>query len=737
MHGVQLHKLVYTKCVVYNCSCYIVMTCTLIFLVIHNHNKSLYAFHNHSSDYIHTQHHFPHKFPKYVHVSLFHVLKKKNLTDYSLIYREPKIHPKVRRRAQKAIKSVARLIDNNDGEEEERKGCLSKLCCTCRKSTQEEDLEEPTKELSKLTPEMEKANEQGWSMIKKVLFPSIPAVLQDLWVYLELFITFAAFTFAMLDLFPISDNIGFNYAYLGLIAFSLILALLDAWVYFFQLGSCARGIHELQNYLKKHRKTASMLENGSEDRDSDDESESEPQGRKCCQFSPKWKHYFSTFFELGRNIASEFILYPLLVFDLFDFIVDEVFRPQDGVAKADFGLFVVGSFYLILAVYIMRIFVVSGSMLSLIRLPKNTKETGNSSDNHLLIKFCLHILGQIVVHFTTIIVIGAKINNENLQFDDGMIFSNETQTSTELGLFMNASTSMNDTAEEGGVNASPFLIVAIVLGGLLPITGIVMFFIVNIYWMREFSVGFWLNMISLLQGESFAETVFGGHSKAVTKDKALKFVEKSQYKKVKKDLQRFKSPSSLTKFLYPTRIPLAALSGLLYDILIVVFIVCLAFTYKDQTVSLAVFKDDPILTKCFVVSLVFTITANIHILLLLNFLLLIFLSIIALAVLIVLFWSPFLLLLYLPVVGILGYILLFREIGTSTKKRSIKKKAPFVKGAHNGGEVKSNEHSVVISNHNDVPKQQESVTNTPKKDSLDKEEIEMLEAYQSFDTTNV
>ena len=88
------------------------------------------------------------------------------------------------------------------------------------------------------------------------------------------------------------------------------------------------------------------------------------------------------------------------------------------------------------------------------------------------------------------------------------------------------------------INASPFLITAIVLGGILPLAGVLAFFAVNYYWMKEFSIGFWLNMISrLLKGESFAEAVFGGESLSASKEKAPKFVEKSLYKKVKKQLK--------------------------------------------------------------------------------------------------------------------------------------------------------------------------------------------------------
>ena len=341
-------------------------------------------------------------------------------------------------------------------------------------------------------------------------------------------------------------------------------------------------------------------------------------------------------------------------------------RPKGAVGRADFSFFVMGGFYLILSVYIMRIFMVAGSMISLIRIPVNKAATGNS-DTPLLIKFCAHVLGQIIVHLMVVLVIATKINNENPQ---------------ESGSTMNKTSGGNGTAmanksltvggdQEGGfnINASPFLITAVVLGGIIPLAGVSAFFVVNYYWMKEFSIGFWLNMISLLQGESFAEAVFGGEGLSTTKDKALDFVENSQYKKVKKQLKRFKAPSIWTKFFFPIRVPLTAVSGLLYDTALLTFIACLMLTYKDGTVKFVVFTDDTIMTVVFVISVTTIILANIHVLILLNLVLFMMVLIFAIACAIAVFLSPILLFVYFPLVGCLGYSMIFYEAKTSTKKK--------------------------------------------------------------------
>ena len=108
--------------------------------------------------------------------------------------------------------------------------------------------------LSELTPEMQRASQQGWSMIKSIVFPALPAIAQDLWVYLELFISIVAFALGVLDTFPIESGQAYNYSYFGLATISMILALIDGFIYFFQYGSCARCIRDCRGNLEETQK---------------------------------------------------------------------------------------------------------------------------------------------------------------------------------------------------------------------------------------------------------------------------------------------------------------------------------------------------------------------------------------------------------------------------------------------------------------------------------------------------
>lgn len=537
---------------------------------------------------------------------------------------ESPMPPKVRARSVKALRKMTKMWGD-----EKQEGKQSKCSCFDKRDNKLVPYQLPA---TALTPELEKANNEGWNFIKAVAFPSIPALLQDLWVYLELFISILAFSLGIRGQFPITCNFTFQYTYFVLTAVGMIMAIIDAYMYFIEVGSCARAFRYYKNTISKK-----------EDDDYDDDDDVQFQKKTCCTAEVKEKLHM--FFEVGRNVVTELILYPILIFDLFSFETEQTYHPGDLFDRIDYSLFIIGSFYLILAVYIMRLVVLIGSIQSLLRLPVNNK----SSSSSLLLKFSLHACGQIVVHLMIILVVGAKINNEN------SAASNDTNIS-------------NSSDCDAIITSSPFLWVSIILGWLLPLAGTTVFFIVNYYWMREFTIDFWLNMISLLQGASFAESVLGGEGVSETKEKTLEFVKRTDYAKVKQQMVRYKSPHWITKFFYPTKIPVAAICGLFYDISLIVFIGSLILTYNDGNIEFVILKGDNVYTTIFFVAVIIILIANLHILLLLNSVLIILMLTLAIALFLVIFVvMPLVLFVYFPVVGLLGYSLLLKQLFSSKK----------------------------------------------------------------------
>lgn len=420
---------------------------------------------------------------------------------------EPEILKKdsdFRRRANKAILSAVKVKPKPKKEKTGPSLC-SRLCSCCRRmkakepETKEKKAKKPKEKRkkppkTKLSPALKKASSQGVEMMKKVFFPAMPHLLQDAWVFLEFGISMFAFVFGMLTLDLSDGSRVFNIVYLVLTIISIILAIIDAFLYLVQMGSCSECIKLCRLKLTKNH--------SEEDELAVLEESSESTGR--CRMSQERKEKFNTYFELVRNIASEALLYPLLICDLFDFIVGGVFRNKTRSDQLNFSLFVVGGFYLILSVYIMRMFLIIGSLSKLLKLPSTSQSNSLQENVRLLKWFAVHILFQVLTHALLILAVSLKIRNENPNPD--------TQ----------------DT-----VFSSAFLWVSIVLGGLLPITGILSYFITNYYYMKEFSISFWIEMMKMLQAPSFTDVVFKNEDAESPSDLAEQFVKMSDLKRVR------------------------------------------------------------------------------------------------------------------------------------------------------------------------------------------------------------
>ena len=120
------------------------------------------------------------------------------------------------------MKQVAALTFTETEEDEEKEECCERLKCWPKKKLKEEKKpvvkptpkkEEVIVPSTEITPEMQRASNQGLNMVKGIIFPALPAITQDLWVYLELIISFIAFAIGVVDIFSNDDPGASNYAY--------------------------------------------------------------------------------------------------------------------------------------------------------------------------------------------------------------------------------------------------------------------------------------------------------------------------------------------------------------------------------------------------------------------------------------------------------------------------------------------------------------------------------------------
>ena len=484
--------------------------------------------------------------------------------------KEPVLKPAYEERAFRAVTSVLDDVTKDEDSDEHENRCVE-----CYKTCEVNVEVNKSSPSPQLTPEMRNASTQGFTMLRKLLFPAVPKFLTDILVFAELGVTITQFVLSLVSV-SIENNRGYNITYIVIASVALLLALIDSFVYFVQLGSCAR----IFNYCYSRCKNDPAKRIGEKKGESDN---------SCCQFlSPKVKNWLSQSFDLLRNILSELLIYPLVVLDLFDLIVGGTYLRATSSDRINFSLFIIGSTFLVLSVYFTRIFMVISAAINIRRTPLDPSKS-RSNMISLVTQFSVHVIFQILVHIAAIAIVGVKIHQEN---------------PTPCEDFQSSCTFV-----------SPFLIYVIVVGGILPLYGIGVFFIINYYNLRELSVGFWVNMLALLQSESFASAVFSKKGIKESRKRAEQVVKKIKYEEVKRQLKSFQSVSTWVKVFYPLRFPLLVAIAALYELLILSFVACLAFGTTGSSTGQVEFVlfSDGLSSAAFIVA-VLILVANLHVL---------------------------------------------------------------------------------------------------------------------------
>ena len=520
---------------------------------------------------------------------------------------EPIINPDFQERARRAVEfAVKDVIDESEGEHVKKCTGYCTDCCEFQIGTSKNS------HIPQLTPETKRVNRQGFTMLRKALFPAMPKFLTDIWVLAELGITITQFVLSLITV-SIENNRAYNITYIVLASVAVLLALVDVFIYFVQLGSCARIVHHFYN--SKRKRIEVKLPDEEEKRDQDQTE------KKCCQYlNPKVKSWLMQSLELLRTVLSELLIYPLVVLDLFDLIVGGTYLQQTSADRINFSLFIIGTILLVLSVYFTRAFMVISAAINIRRTPLDPSKTTTNMIG-LVTQFCIHVLFQIIVHMLIIVVVGVKIHQENPDPCSDLVSS-----CTSL---------------------SPFLLYIIIVGGILPLYGIAIFFIINYYNLRELSIGFWVNMLALLQSESFATAVFSNKGIKESRERAKQLIEKIKYEEVKKQLKNLQSVSSWIKILYPLRFPFFVAIAALYEVLLLSFVICIAFSWDQNRAVQFVLFDEGLSSAAIVVILLILI-ANLHVLLLTSMWILTALAFFILVVLQPVIWIVAALL-YLPV----------------------------------------------------------------------------------------
>ena len=86
------------------------------------------------------------------------------------------------------------------------------------------------------------------------------------------------------------------------------------------------------------------------------------------------------------------------------------------------------------------------------------------------------------------------------------------------------------------------------------------------------SAGLWIDMVSLLQSESFADLVFQGEGIKAAKSKAMNFVKDIEFHDLKKQYKAWQNSAVWDSIVYPLKIPIVAALGILYELLLASFL---------------------------------------------------------------------------------------------------------------------------------------------------------------------
>ena len=451
-----------------------------------------------------------------------------------------------------------------------------------------------------LSERLSRASAVGTKMVPKIVFPAAPKLFRDAWVLTELLLTLVQFVYAFLST-DYRINKVYNGIYITLSCVNLALALIDSFYYFYELGSCMVLYRKCKKRMRRRKKRDTEYKLIESSLDSSDDSDSEIDDEemdsitdmqsscmKRCRLSPKRKEQLNMWFELVRNVLSELLIYPLVVLDLFGLISDP--QIED---KLNFSFFLVGSFYLVLSVYIARVMI---TLLTLLTL-KNLLSSSDSGKQNIffIVRFLFHSVSQVLVHMCCVVAVGIKIKQEN-------------------------------DHNEGRYHASPILWIVVAGGWFIPFLGVLSYFLINYFWAQQFSIGFFVELMSLLQEGDVVGSLMQNKEtmKAEADERAHKILEKMEYTEVKKEYKELSSSSRVSKLVYPVKLPIFILLCIAYNLALGGFFASLFLTYKNGHIVPIHFNDTAGISL--IVIVIVMALANVHLIVVSNATIVVFLS---------------------------------------------------------------------------------------------------------------
>lgn len=293
----------------------------------------------------------------------------------------------------------------------------------------------------------------------------------------------------------------------------------------------------------------------------------------CCTIGDILKGW-----DVIRVLVNELLFYPLLICDLIEFIVDKGYRFQaeNGEDVLSIFLFFHSSISLIFYVYILRLILLISMIYHLHKKrtlsPKQKKlitevttsrgqdidpptKQQESNDDGLDPKiarnamkfqgyFVYHVAGQMAAQILMIAAICLKLHKDN----EFKTLSDPIYISNELW----------------------FMLIA---GGIMPLLGILTFFIPTFYWVYEYPCGICIDMLSILETPGFGHIICYGEETEDMKEKVMNIAKRLNKDQLKKDFLDLTNKAFSSKVGYAFKNPFLVVICLVYSIFQLVFVI--------------------------------------------------------------------------------------------------------------------------------------------------------------------
>ena len=441
--------------------------------------------------------------------------------------------------------------------------CFSRRCFSRRRDP---DSEPAIEMIDYMTPILRRGRSKGWVIQKNLIPDIVKESCRNWWVGFELCTVIIAFVLSIAS-FSLGKNRIFNILHLALTILGTILAVTDGVILLYG-GSLFKKCGACYNHVPQN--------DGEEDPSND--GKIEKNGGKCKRCIATTR---STF-DFVRMLLSELLFYPLLICDIFEVVTGKAYLFSNITDGISFTLFGISSLSLLFYVYIVRIIILIVGIIhsEKKRKPQNKDEKETQTQfpdydpairkaaKYFQIYFVCHVAAQMVAQILMIIAIGAKIRDDNSH-----LFENTTNIK-ETSLNSTVNTTKIVAIESDSIHVSGTLWYMLVAGYVLPIIGLLTFFVVTYFWVQEFPIGFCIDVLSVLKApdiddiKDFRKTKKDAASKL---EKIKQFVHIAELKKQFKDL-RLKA--FYRKFLYPFFTPQMVIICLIYAFLQFSFIIC-------------------------------------------------------------------------------------------------------------------------------------------------------------------